>query len=189
MKRIVFATLILVLSIIDSFGQSMKITANGFVDLEDANKKYIVLEFPNIPKDRLFLETIKFINANYPRPEEITNVMQNEQIVINGHDWVKVGVSFFGGGGDIDAQYYYKYDLQFRDGKIRFEPLFDCLKFGSGTTISLIGKKSFGGGISGLFNEKGKIISDKEVVLVDQQLNNFIHSLMKKITSMTNEKW
>lgn len=189
MKRIVFATLILVLSIIDSFGQSMKITANGFVDLEDANKKYIVLEFPNIPKDRLFLETIKFINANYPRPEEITNVMQNEQIVINGHDWVKVGVSFFGGGGDIDAQYYYKYDLQFRDGKIRFEPLFDCLKFGSGTTISLIGKKSFGGGISGLFNEKGEIISDKEVVLIDQQLNNFIHSLMKKITSMTNENW
>lgn len=173
----------------DSFAQSMKITADGFMDANDVSKKYIVLDFPNILKERLFIETIKYINANYPRPEEITNVLENEQIVITGHDWVKVGLGVLSGGGDTDAQYCYKYDLQFRDGKIRFEPIFDCIKFGSSTIVSLIGKKSFGNPTSGLFDEKGKVISSREVEIVDQQINRFIDSLQKKISSMTSDNW
>ncbi|MEN5231614.1 hypothetical protein [Sphingobacterium faecium] len=189
MKKIVFVCFILMMGFCDSFAQSMKITANGFIDANDVSKKYIVLNLPNISKERLFIETIKYINANYPRPEEITNVLENEQIVITGHDWVKVGLGILDGGGDVDAQYCYKYDLQFRDGKIRLEPIFDCIKYGSSTIVSLIGKKSFGSPTSGLFNEKGKVISGREVEIVDQQINSFIYSLEKKITSITSENW
>lgn len=41
-----------------------------------------------------------------------------------------------------DGQYCYNYDLQFRNGKIRFEPILDYLKSELGKIVSLIGKKS-----------------------------------------------
>jgi len=89
----------------------------------------------------------------------------------------------------LDAQYHYKYDLQFRDGKTRFEPIFDCVKYGSSTTLSLVGKKTFGSGASGLFTEEGKIISKREVLLIDKNVTEFIHSLKEKISSITSNNW
>ncbi|WP_312337672.1 hypothetical protein [Sphingobacterium sp.] len=86
MKRLIFA--LFMFGGLYTYGQSMEITSTGFVDKADKDNKYVVIEFPGIAKEQLFMGAIKFINANYERPEEITNVIQNEQIVINGHDWL-----------------------------------------------------------------------------------------------------
>lgn len=43
----------------DSFAQSMKITANGFINAADVNKQYIVLDLPNISKEKPLIEKIK----------------------------------------------------------------------------------------------------------------------------------
>ncbi|RKE43284.1 DUF4468 domain-containing protein [Sphingobacterium detergens] len=185
MKKLVFALFMLCGS--HTFGQSMKITSNGFVDMTDLTKKYVIIDFPGISREQLFKEMIKFINANYERPEEITNVIANEQIVINGHDWLKVEHGYLVGG--LNAQYIYKYDLQFRDGKIRFEPIFDHIKYRSNETLSLIGKKSWTAGTSGLFTEKGKVISKREVLLIDKKINEFIQSIKDKLTSVNGKDW
>ncbi len=185
MRKLVFA--LFMLCGFHTFGQSMKITQKGFADTNEITNKFVVLDFPGLSKEQLFIGAIKFINANYERPEEVTNVMQNEQIVINGRDWIKVEQGLLTGA--LDAQYHYKYDLQFRDGKIRFEPIFDCLKYGPNTTLSLVGKKTFGSGASGLFTEKGKIISKREVLLIDKNVNEFIHSLKEKIASTNSNNW
>ncbi|MNK55826.1 hypothetical protein D3C87_748470 [compost metagenome] len=185
MKRLIFA--LLMLGGLHTYGQSMEITSRGFVDQVDKENKYVVIDFPGITKEQLFMGAIKFINANYERPEEVTNVIQNEQIVINGRDWIKVEQGLLGGA--LDAQYHYKYDLQFRDGKIRFEPIFDCLRYGPDTTLGLVGKKTFGSGSSGLFTEKGKVIGKREVLLIDKSINEFIHSSKEKIASINSNNW
>ncbi|ERJ57470.1 hypothetical protein M472_01695 [Sphingobacterium paucimobilis HER1398] len=174
---------------IPTFGQSLKITPNGFVDLHDSSKKYVILDFPSISKEELFKETIKYINANYDRPEEITNLLPEEQIVITYFDLIKVNAGFLG-GGSIDLQYYYKYDIQFKDGKIRFEPKFDYLKYWrSETIISLIGDKPFANGATGLFNRKGKATNDKMIQAVEDKTNEFIRSLKEKINSLNDRNW
>ncbi|MDR0262309.1 MAG: DUF4468 domain-containing protein [Sphingobacterium sp.] len=185
MKRLIFA--LFMFGGLYTYGQSMEITSTGFVDKADKDNKYVVIEFPGIAKEQLFMGAIKFINANYERPEEITNVIQNEQIVINGHDWLKVEQGYLAGGAD--AQYFYKYDLQFKDGKIRFEPIFDSVRYGTHTMLSLIGKKSWSAGNSGLFKENGKVLSKKEVILVDKNINAFIQSLKEKINSVNGNNW
>ncbi|TDQ80227.1 hypothetical protein [Sphingobacterium yanglingense] len=183
-----FFVLLMVCSV-HTFGQTLKITPNGFVDRRDSSKKYIILDFPNISKRELFKETIKYINANYEHPEEITNLLNDEQIVITDFELIKVNAGFLG-GGSIDLQYYYKYDLQFKDGKIRFDPKFDFLKYwDSNTIISLIGERSFAAGATGLFNRKGKATNDKMVQAVEDKTNAFIQSLKERINSLNDSNW
>ncbi|MFD2555276.1 hypothetical protein [Sphingobacterium tabacisoli] len=180
---------LLMIGSIPTFGQSLKITPNGFVDLHDSSKKYIILDFPNISKEELFKETIKYINANYDRPEEITNLLPEEQIVVTYFDLIKVNAGFLG-GGSVDLQYYYKYDIQFKESKIRFEPKFDYLKdWDSNTVITLTGDKYFGSGATGLFNRKGKPTNDKMIQAVEDKTNEFIQSLKEKINSLNDSNW
>ncbi|WP_312337670.1 hypothetical protein [Sphingobacterium sp.] len=55
--------------------------------------------------------------------------------------------------------------------------------------LSLIGKKSWSAGNSGLFKENGKVLSKKEVILVDKNINAFIQSLKEKINSVNGNNW
>lgn len=188
MKNIVF--LLLLISTMPVFGQTVKITPNGFFNTADDSKRYVVLDFPNISKEELFLDAIKFINANYERPEEITNILENEQIVITDFSFINVKTNFFNAYESLQLKYFYKYDLQFRDGKIRIEPKFDYLRYiGSHSNINLIGDKSFNSVNSGLFNRKGKAINKDIIEAVDEKTNEFIRSLEERIQTSIKNEW
>jgi hypothetical protein len=49
-------------------------------------KNFIVLEFPNSPKEVLFSNAKKYFNTLYNNPKFVSSEVENEQIVIDAID-------------------------------------------------------------------------------------------------------
>lgn len=174
--------LILVIMSMTAFGQQVELTENGFVDATDKAKNFIVIEVPNTPKDALFKRVKKYINTLYNNPKYVSSEIENEQIVVDAIDSKEMMVIFRLSGINLWS-FNYKYDIQFKDNKIKFTPYFKCLSNSADTqTISLIGS-SFLGNATGIFNNKGKVLREKAKLNIEVSVNNYITELKTELTN------
>ncbi|WP_407483697.1 hypothetical protein [Elizabethkingia anophelis] len=103
--------LFLTLSTIFINAQSFKIESGGFVNSEDSNKNFIVLDFPNKTQSELFNATKKYLQKEISDARAFS-FTDNEQIVVHYTDK----------GAIRRADYNYKDVYVFKDGKIKYEP-------------------------------------------------------------------
>jgi len=94
----------------------LELKHNGFVG-SDSTKNYIVIDVPSFKKNDLFKKILVYLNSIYKDPQRVISSVEGESITINGYtDVIK---------GSLDWYKYplnYNINIQFKDGKMRFEP-------------------------------------------------------------------
>ncbi|MGJ1360605.1 DUF4468 domain-containing protein [Sphingobacterium spiritivorum] len=171
-----------------AFGQEFKLIQSGFVDIIDNNKNFIVLDLPGKTKNELYNTTLKFISSTYNNPNFVTTKVEGEQIVI---DAIGQGVSKrtmrLSESNIWDLNY--KLIIDFKDGKIKVEPIFKNYDNLEGSNVVLTGKKVLGN-IFGLYTDKGKPNSEKAIKDAEAFINDIIKRYADYIKlSKDNNDW
>lgn len=171
---------------ISSQAQTVKLTPNNFVDSADETKNYVVIEAPGKTKEQLYTDILAFVRKYYNNPKFVTTTTENQQIVVDALANEAVRTTIVLAGSNLwDLEY--KVDMQFKDGRIRLEPIYKFLNNGEGTSISLIGKKVLGSA-TGIFNDKGKVLKDKPPVQIENFMNDYIQKI-KIAATKPAENW
>ncbi|MBB4108331.1 DUF4468 domain-containing protein [Pedobacter zeae] len=118
MKRLLFLLIITAAATkLNAQVLRMELKHNGFVSSTDSTKNYIVLNHPKVSKTELYKKTLTYLNSIYKNPKQVISSVENESIAVNAYS------------DEITATkglYRYPFDynivLQFKDGKIKFEP-------------------------------------------------------------------
>lgn len=94
----------------------IELKLNGLVG-PDSTKNYIVIETPKMSKADLYKKTLTYLNSIYKNPAKVISTVDGESITVNGYsESVKGTFNWY--------LYPMKYNItiQFKDGKMRFEP-------------------------------------------------------------------
>ncbi len=190
MKRS-FVVTFLFLFVLSVHSQEFVLTDNGFLDVKDNSKNYVVIEVPGKSKEELYLTTKKYINTLYNSPKFVVSDIENEQIVVDaiGSEIIKV---IFRLNGSNLWQLNYKYVIDFKDGRLRFSPIFKSLSNTEDSQeIMLIGISALGNA-TGIFNEKGKILREKAKLEIESQVSEYLTLLkdhLLNVNSEENDNW
>lgn len=179
MKKILF-TLVILCGFLISKGQEFELTKDGF---RSGDKEFVVLDFPNKTQSELFKLAKSYLGSMYNNPKYVTTEQVNEEIFIDGlvRDLVKTTLTL--SGANIYS-FEYKIKLNFKDGKIRFEPFFKELSNSEGHDVVLVGKKILGTSL-GLFSEKGKVNNEKAVKACSDFMSKYVKDLVLAINKGT----
>lgn len=119
MKNIIFIILFLGINL-NSKGQAIQrieLKHNGFYSSIDSTKSYVVIEVPKLKQTEIYKKTLTYLNSIYKNPASVISTVEGESITINGMtEAIK---------GDLNWYRYpfsYNIVIQFKDGKLRFEP-------------------------------------------------------------------
>ncbi len=94
----------------------MLLNQHGFVG-PDSISTYVVIEVPKLPKAEFYKKTLTYLNSIYKNPSRVITTVENESIIVNGFtEEIKGPISFY----EYPTNYNIK--IQFKDGKLRFEP-------------------------------------------------------------------
>jgi hypothetical protein len=98
----------------------MQLSRIGFVGA-DTTKNYVVLEVPNMSKGDLYTKAMAYLTTQYKNPALAVRPVGSESIVVNAMD-NQISLD----GNLYKYPFNYNVVLQFKDGKIKFEPkIFD----------------------------------------------------------------
>lgn len=108
----------------------MELKHNGFVG-NDSIKNFVVIEVPNTPKSELYKNTLVYLNTIYVNPQKVLTFVENESIIVNGlTETIKGSLPW------NKYQVFYRISIQFKDGKIKFEPVIkEIIETGTGDII------------------------------------------------------
>ncbi len=185
MKRLIYVLFALGLAG-SAHAQEVKITPKNFVDKNDETKNYVVIEVPRKSQKELYNNVLTFARKYYNNPKFVTTTTENEQIVIDAlaNEAVRTTITLSGSNlWDLE----YKVIMSFKDGRIKLEPIYKFLNNGEGNNISLVGKKILGSAF-GLFNDKGKPLKDKPLVIIDEFMNSYIQKI-KEAANADSDNW
>lgn len=109
---------------------TMELKHNGFVG-NDSIKNFVVIEIPNTPKSELYKKTLVYLNTIYVNPQKVLTFVENESIIINGlTETIKGSLPW------NKYQVFYRISIQFKDGKIKFEPTIkEIVESGTGNIV------------------------------------------------------
>lgn len=96
--------------------QKMELKPNGFVG-NDSTKNYIVIEIPTKKQNELYKSALVYLSSIYRNPQNVITSVENESIIING-----MTESIIGDLKWYKYRLYYNINIQFKDGKMKFEP-------------------------------------------------------------------
>ncbi|HEY5592352.1 MAG TPA: DUF4468 domain-containing protein [Paludibacter sp.] len=179
MKRIILLLMISISSY--SYGQRFVLTPNGLRDSLDTEKSYIVISVEGKTAKQLYDNAIKFINKTYKNPSDvIKGQTDSEYLKYESHvsDFISFKNSFLTAKFDVD----YTTELNFRDGKVKFEIInLDMNK----RTQNGINRLLFIGNMMslGIYNKKGDLkIADAKI-----QIENFFNIQVNQLSNDLNE--
>jgi len=120
MKRLLFLLIITAAATkLNAQGLRMELKHDGFVSSADSTKNYAVLEYPKVSKADLYKRTLTYVNSLYQNPAKVISAVDGESITINAlMTDIKTRLSWY------KYEFYYNIVIQFKDGKLRFEPKF-----------------------------------------------------------------
>jgi len=120
MKKVILIAAMSIFFISRSVAQGgiakMYLKASGFTGV-DSTKSYVVLEYDKIMKGDLYKKSLTYLNGIYKTPSKVISVVEGESITVNGFD------DHLSQAGNLyKFPFSYNIVLQFKDGKIKFEP-------------------------------------------------------------------
>lgn len=174
-------TLLLLFVVFTSNAQYFKVTPKGLMN-QTEDKTFAVLEFPNQTKADLYAKAVKYIHQAYKNPERvIKSDLKDESIrFVSYKDDMKVS----NGGVKIPVEIKYAVQLEFKDGKIKYEIVDQ--DFGGLTYSGNIWKGY------PIWNEKnGKLRLEEEKKILEAHFNAEAQLLVNFINgkSDTNNDW
>lgn len=101
----------------------LELKPTGFVSAVDSTKNFVVLEVLKMSKVDLYKKSLTYLNSIYKNPSKVISTVEGESITVNGYD---NSISLT--GNLYNYPYEYNIVLQFKDGKIKFEPRVSNLK-------------------------------------------------------------
>lgn len=188
MKRFLIILLSIFALLQSTAAQEVEITQKGFVDKQNTQNNYVVLDVPNSSKEILYNKALKFVGKYYNNPKFVTSTIENDQIVIDGatSDYIKI---IYRLSGSNLWYYNYKIILDFKDNKVKVSPIFKFLSNSDDDDqINLIGKKILGTS-TGLFNEKGKILKESGNQKINEVTNDLIQKLYLDLKQDSSNDW
>lgn len=161
----------LICSLLDAKAQ-FKATYNGFRNLE--GKEYQVLEYKDIPVHKLYVLTGKWINRTQYNPNIYTKDIEDESIYLHAADTLKLP------GGLIKMKLYIDYGInfEFKDGKVRFQPIIHSLSTPLNIYFGYEGKKQSPHNIN-MFKQDGSV-RGKNGKLFSEALNKWLNKLVSE---------
>lgn len=111
-------TFLLLFVVFTSNAQYFKVTPKGLMN-QTEDKTFAVLEFPNQSKSELYQKALKYIHSAYKNPEYVikSNILDESIRFDSYKDDMKVS----NGGVKIPVLIKYAVQLEFKDGKIKYE--------------------------------------------------------------------
>lgn len=174
-------TFFLLIAVSTAKAQYFKVTQKGLMNQAE-DKSFAVLEFPNQSKTDLYAKAVKYIHKAYKNPDEvIKSDLKDESIrFISYKDDMKVS----NGGVKVPVEIKYAIQLEFKDGKIKYEIVDQ--NFGMLTYTGNIWKSY------PMWNEKnGKLRLEEEKNQLESHFNTEAQLLVNYINgkSETNNGW
>lgn len=121
MKQFLITGLLLIS--LTAAAQRVELKPYGFANASDSTKSFVVVEVPNLKQADIYKKALTYLNSLYQNPSKVISVVDGESITVNGStDQIKGSLSWY--------KYPFSYNivLQFKDGKIRYEPKFVSLE-------------------------------------------------------------
>lgn len=168
------------------FAQKIEITKDGFLTDDETPKDFVVLNFEGVSKEDLYKRTKYFVNNYYNNPKYVSSEIEGEQIVIDGRTSSYAKVIYTLSGNNV-WHMNYKFNLEFKDGRLKFQPIFKSLENEDLTDeIPLIGRKILGNR-TGVFDQKGNPLRIKGNEFINESVQDFISELKNSIEAKTDD--
>lgn len=170
MKRLLLS--LLMLTSITANAQFL-LTSTGFVDSQNLNKSYVVLESSGKTQQELYVATKTFIISNYNSPKNVMSEnLPFSLSILGAKDLVTPTL-----GMPMEHELCYKIVFTFKDNRIKVEPyLVSCTTAGGLDVV--------------LFNKKGEArkVTQKLLTAIQDHLNGIISSLKTSLEKQEQEE-
>lgn len=164
------------------------LTENGFVSKQDTTKDYIVKNYQNIKKEKLYQKALIGVTKLYISPKDVISKVENETISINA-----IANNVFSGSTFYNSLYVdYTFQLSFKDGKIKFGPILLNSIYNAHVELQLkyipVG---FGGVSPSIYNKDGKVRRSLQKMYnqLSYYFNNLVTQFSLSINSNIKNDW
>lgn len=175
----------ILISVISILAQEIVVTPSGLRDKNDLQKTYVVIKIDSIKQDQLFKFAISYVNKNYKNPDQvIKGKTDNEYVRFITHVPYFLKVNNSGAMIDIDADY--STELNFKDGKVKYE-ITELNMYAQNGGYKVL----FTGGLFEgypIFNKKNELKRQDTKSDIENYFNNQIKSLKDFIDATVNKK-
>jgi hypothetical protein len=172
MKKLILLSLVAISTL--SYSQKLTVTPSGLRDANDSEKTFVVINAEGKTSKQLYDNALKYINKNYKSPDDvIKGKTDGEYLKFITHVSNFLIVSNSGAKITIDADY--TIELNFKDGKIKFEIIaLDMYAQNGGYKVIFSG-----GAFDGypIYNKKGDLKRPDTKTEIETYFNSQINSI------------
>jgi len=172
MKKMILFALIALSTM--TYGQKLNVTPNGLRDENDNEKAFVVINAEGKTAKQLYDNALKYINKNYKSPDDvIKGKTEGEYLKFITHVDNFLIVNNSGAKISIDADY--SIELNFKDGKSKFEIIaLDMYGQNGGYKVLFTG-----GAFDGypIYNKKGELKRPDTKTEIEDYFNGQINSI------------
>jgi len=172
MKKLILLSLVAISTL--SYSQKLSVTPDGLRDANDNEKTYVVINAEGKSAKQLYDNALKYINKNYKSPDDvIKGKTDGEYLKFITHVSNFLVVNNSGAKIPIDADY--TTELNFKDGKVKFEIIvLDMYAQTGGYKVLFTG-----GAFEGypIYNKKGDLKRPDTKSEIETYFNSQINSL------------
>jgi len=163
-------TLFLVLVLTVGFAKAQfELTPNGFIDKNNKDKDYLVLDVAGKSKADLYKGTLVYLNSLYSNANDVISKIDGESISVTALDNNTIST----------VSNRYTFSLEFKDGKIKVTPS-SLLYYYS----SVNGRQTE----YEIFNDNGKLKRQKDKEKLESFYNGYV-GIIKKNAEKKSEDW
>ncbi len=161
------------------------LTPQGFVSTNDTSKNYIVVSFDSVGQKALFDRALLYLNTIYVSPKDVLSLVDSTSITING---LSKGAIPRNNQHVFDLNY--SINIQFKQGKIRVNApavKLTTTVYSNFQTLYIVANNSLDGRRLGIWNEKGKLVSERAKIELETFFNKYIDDMVKGINSNSTD--
>ncbi len=185
MKKVILILFIATSSI--TYGQKLIVTPSGLKDTTDIEKTFVVISAEGKTAKQLFDNALKYVNKNYKSPDDvIKGKTEAEYLKLVTHVENFLVVKNSGAKIPIDADY--TYELNFKDGKVKFEIIALSMYAKVGGYKVLFSGGAFDG--YPIYNKKGELKRPDAKSEIESYFNSQITTLSSFLQGKNmDDKW
>ena len=180
MKKLLLSLSISAISAL-AYGQKLNVTPEGIRDVDNPDKNFVVISSEGKTAKQLYDNALKYINKSYKSPDDvIKGKIEGEYLKIITHvdDFLIVNNS----GAKIPISANYTYELNFKDGKSKFDIIaLDMYAKTGGYKVLFTGGLFDGYPI---YNKKGELKRPE----TKKEIEDYFNSQITGISNFLNEK-
>lgn len=182
MKKLLLAFLAVFLAAA-GFAQPFILTTDGFRDCKDTTKDYIVVQVPETDKAALFQRAKNYFTMIYNSPQKVMSESGTDMISVMGSESIRCKCGYARG----NFNFSYKLVSEFRDGRMKFTPVWVDLSI-KGKSVPLSGNAWVGG----VYRDDGKLRDDEAKTQIESIINLLVSGLekaLKEESAPASEDW